>query len=118
MLLPIRKRNGLVYRTLICDTCRKPIDECDFPAATADFNPIQAKDLQAADYDVLLQHAVERHFHAGCAPQHCTSACWQKVDRTIPAMVANLFNAKGSTIGKAAEAVRKEQGPDEAFPFV
>lgn len=119
MLLPIRKSNGLVYRTLICDHCRKPIKESDFKSATVDFFSIDEADILTASYDTLKNHAIEHHFHDNCAPAQCTRTEWAKVFRVMPAMVANLFNAKGSPIGKAALAARRHQikeYPDPSFP--
>lgn len=118
MLLPVRKANGLIYRTLICDHCRKPIKEADFKSATVDFFSIDEDDLPTASYNTLKNHAIEHHFHDACVPQSCTRSEWAKAFRVMPAMVANIFNAKGSPIGKAAQQERKQQlknSPDPSF---
>jgi hypothetical protein len=116
MLLPIRKRDGLVYQELICDTCRKRIDEVDFRATTVDFSPISQARLQHASMDELQAAALQRHFHKGCCPRKCTGESWQSMDRIAYAMACNLFNAKGSAIAAAATKIRKEQGSDSCFP--
>jgi hypothetical protein len=116
MLLPIRKPDGLIYRTLICDHCRRPIHEEDFAAATVDFDAIDEGDLATASHDALSRHAVEHHFHGECAPSDCTRSQWAKLFRAIPAMVANVFDAKGSAIGRAASAERATTTPDPLFP--
>lgn len=117
MLIPIRRANGRIYRTLVCDHCRKPIHEKDFRHATVDFTPIDENAVAEADYDKLCKHSIEHHFHAECAPATCTRSHWAKVYRALPAMVANLFNAKGSAIGKAALETRKPQlSTDISFP--
>ena len=117
MLIPIRRADGLVYHTLICDQCRKPIHEKDFEGATVDFTPISEADLADADYAQLCKHTIQHHFHAECAPDVCTRSHWAKVYRVLPAMVANLFDAKGSVIGKAAIETRQPQlGTEISFP--
>jgi hypothetical protein len=116
MLIPIRKRDGLVYQELICDACRKRIDEADFPSATVDFSPISQARLQHATAEELQAATVQRHFHMGCAPSKCTGESWQKLHRVMYAMAANIFNAKGSTIAAAASEVRVDQGIDPCFP--
>lgn len=109
MFLPIREPNGRTYHTLICDACRKPIKENEFNAAIVDFFPITSANVASADYDTLLNHAATRHFHVACAGAHCTRTHWAKAHRVMYALVANVFNAKGSTVGKAAQIIRKEQ---------
>ena len=115
MLLPIRKPDGLVYQTLICDGCRKPIREDQFPEATVDFNPISDKDLAKASPEQLLAALHQRHFHADCCPRECTASSWQKLDRVLYPMVVNLFDATNSPIAKAALKVRSAQSPDPSF---
>jgi hypothetical protein len=115
MLIPIRKRDGLIYQELICDVCRKRIDEADFPSATVDHSPISQARLQHATTEELQLAALQRHFHAHCCPRKCTAASWNKVAHTLYSMAANVFNAKGSTIAAAATKIRAAQGPDFGF---
>ena len=116
MLLPIRKPDGRVYQTLICDACRKPIREHQFTEATVDFNPIDDKDLDKASPEQLLASAHQRHFHADCCPRKCTAGFWQKLDRVLYPMVVNLFDATNSPIAKAAEKSLRSQPADPSFP--
>lgn len=104
MLIPVRKADGLIYHELICDTCRKVIKPKDFEAATVDFSPIKQKDLKTADYEDLINASRVYHFHAGCAPQQCVGACWQKGDSVLYALAANVFH--GTPVGKAAKEIR------------
>jgi hypothetical protein len=115
MLLPIRKRNGLIHQTIICDVCRKRINEQDFPSATVDFSPIDQDRLQHATAEQLQAAALQRHFHADCCPTQSTAAAWQKLHRVVYSMVINVFNAKNSTVAAAAKRIREAQGPDTSF---
>ena len=93
MLLPIRNPDGRIYQTLICDACRKPIREHQFPEAVVDFNPIDHKDIAKASPEQLLASAHQRHFHADCCPRKCTAGFWQKLDRVLYPMVVNIFDS-------------------------
>jgi hypothetical protein len=116
MLIPVRKPDGRVYMTLICDTCRRSINETDFPGATVDFSAIQQAHLESASAEELADAAAVLHFHAQCAPQRCVKQTWQKADSMLYAMAANVFNAPGSAIAKAALKIRRHMGPDAQFP--
>jgi hypothetical protein len=116
MLLPIRKRDGLTYQELICDACRKRIDEVDFPSATVDYSPISQAKLQHASTEELQAASTQRHFHAHCCPRKCTAESWNKAAHVLYSMAANVFNAKNSTIAAAATKIRAAQGPDIGFP--
>ena len=113
MLYPIIQPDGTTLITLICDYCRQPISQSEYPSATVDFTPFSIERLQSMPADQIPS---VRHFHGECAPEHCTGSHWQKADHVLLAMVGGLFDEPGDVIGAAVNARRLEIGPGFSFP--
>jgi hypothetical protein len=114
MLYPILKPDGKALMTLICDHCRKPIRQAEYPSATVDFTPATLERLALMPVDQLQP---VRHFHLRCTPLRCSGTHWQKADHVLLAMVGGLFDEPGDSIGLTVSARRLyAMRPEIAFP--
>jgi hypothetical protein len=113
MLASILQPDSRALVTLICDCCRQPIRQADYPSATVDFTPVTLKQLTSMPADQIQP---VRHFHGECAPKTCAGSHWQKADHVLLAMVGGLFDQPGDEIGKAVVARRLAMRPELHFP--